>query len=684
MDRLPAAGPRCLLTRASSQGKDVGGPLRNFQRIVRYAFRYRWTLAGILLSSALAAALWGANLGTIYPIVDIVLQRQSMRGWVDQRLATAEKKSEELRKALAEKPGLPAADRSGERRRLEASLRAEQRVAERSRRLQPWIHRYFPADPFATLQWVVLALLLGTVIKSLFLVLNVVLVERITQRVIFDLRNQLYARALSLDMAFFSREREPRLLSLFTHDVEAVLVGVRTVFGRAIVEPLKIMACLVGAAWFCWRLLVLSLLVTPLAILLIDRLSRMVKRASHHAMDDMAGLYNRFSESMQGIQIVKAYRAERHERRRFREQGRELVRRNQRIAWFTALTKPGNELMGMAVIGCALLAGGYLVLNESTHLLGIRLSARPLEFGELMAFFALLAGVSDPFRKLIDVYNQLQHAAAAADRVWAFKHQRPTVIDPPRPVRIPPGRPRLDLQGVSFGYAQGPRVLHDVSLAIEPGQTVALVGTNGCGKSTLLSLLMRLYDPLAGSLHWNGCDLRHLRLMDLRQRIGLVTQQAILFDESVADNIRYGNPQATDADVMAAARRAHAHEFIVTQLAEGYATRVGSGGKLLSGGQRQRISLARAILRDPELLLLDEATSQVDVESERLIHESLRDFVANRTTILVAHRPETMTLAERIVVLDAGRIIDDGRHHELLPRCPFYSRLQFADLRATG
>jgi ATP-binding cassette subfamily B protein/subfamily B ATP-binding cassette protein MsbA len=660
-----------------------------FRGLLRGALRYRWTFVGIFLSSAAAAILWGANLGTIYPIVDVVLQRQSLHGWVDNRIAQGEARRAGLIRELAETPnGQPAGGggdpshlrRKRSHRELTGELAAEEQALAHARRLRPWIQGYLPSDPYSTLKLVVLVLLIGTLVKSAFLVVNMILVERIAQQVTCNLRNELYARTLEMDMRFFGRERSSQLLSLLTYDVESVLSAVRTIFGRAILEPLKILACLVGAAWICWRLLFLSLVITPLAILVIDRLARRVKRASHRAMDEMAGLYNRLTESLNGILVVKANNMERHEQRRFRQQGKTLLKRCMRIAAFQALSKPSNELLSMSVIGMALLAGGYLVLNEETHLMGFRMSSRPLGFGALMTFFAFLAGVSDPFRKLVDVYNQIQQGFAASERIERLQRQEPRISDIPEPSKIELPLQQITVSEVTFGYHPEQPVLRGVDLQIQAGETIAVVGPNGCGKSTLLALLLRLYDPCKGQVFWNGQDLRQLRQADLRKQIGLVTQQSVLFDETIADNIRYGCPTATESEVIEAARRAHAHDFIAGQLPQGYDTCAGAAGKLLSGGQRQRIALARAILRNPQLLLLDEATSQVDMESERLIQTSLAEFTEGRTTILVAHRPETIALANRIVVLDDGRVVDEGRHDELLTRCPFYARLYHCSL----
>jgi ATP-binding cassette subfamily B protein/subfamily B ATP-binding cassette protein MsbA len=341
-------------------------------------------------------------------------------------------------------------------------------------------------------------------------------------------------------------------------------------------------------------------------------------------------------------------------------------------------------MIGVGVICLALLAGGYLVLNGETHLLGMRMSEQPLTLPALMAFFALLAGVSDPARKLAEIFNQLQRGLAAADRVFAMMDREPTIVSPAEPRPFPHHYRDLAFNNVSFHYHPEQPVLKHVSLRIMRNETLAIVGPNGCGKSTLSKLIPRFYDPVSGNIEIGGIDLRDLHLRQLRQRIGMVNQNTWLFDQTIMENIRYGSPHASDAEVIAAARRAHAHSFIEQLLDDGYQTIAGQGGQLLSGGQRQRISLARAILRDPEILILDEATSQIDLESEKLIHAALVDFIRDRTTFVITHRLSTLELADRIAVIEGGHVIDVGTHEQLLGRCPFYSRLHQIDLQESA
>ena len=327
------------------------------------------------------------------------------------------------------------------------------------------------------------------------------------------------------------------------------------------------------------------------------------------------------------------------------------------------------------MISLALVAGAYLTLNQETHLFGIRICDRPLDVPSLLVFYGLLIGTTEPGRKLSEIFNSIQAGIAASDRLFPLLDMEPSIQAPQQPIALPTPHHRLEFKAIRFHYTEGSPVLDDVNLTIKFGETIAIVGPNGCGKSTLAQMIPRFFDPVEGSLAIDGVDVRQVSLRDLRKRIGFVTQQSILFDDSVFNNIQSGRLNATESEVIAAAQKARAHRFITEKLAHGYETNVGAGGSRLSGGQRQRIALARAILRDPEILILDEATSQIDLESEQLIHQALEEFKQGRTVLMITHRLASLDLADRIMVMDAGRISDCGTHDELISRCGLYQRL---------
>jgi len=404
-------------------------------------------------------------------------------------------------------------------------------------------------------------------------------------------------------------------------------------------------------------------------------------------MEEMAQLYSTLDETFRGIKVVKAFTNERQERKRFHVRSKAYYKRAMRIARYDSLSHPLTEIMGILVICMALLAGAWLVLKGQTHLLGIRMSDREMDRDLLLLFYASLAGAADPIRKFSEVFSRLQGAMAASDRIYQRLDRQPSVRNPLVPVACPRHHRDLAFEGVNFAYQPGQLVLEDIRLRIPFGETIAIVGPNGCGKSTLANLVPRFADPTAGAILLDGVPLTSLRLRELRGQIGVVTQETLLFDDTVFNNNRYGRPQASREEVIEAAQRAHAHRFIERELPNGYETVAGTLGGRLSGGQRQRIALARAILRDPAILILDEATSQIDLESEQAIQQVLETFIRDRTTIIVTHRMAALSLADRIVAMQAGRIIDVGTHQEMLARCGLYRRLhqlQFDDLKRSA
>ena len=319
------------------------------------------------------------------------------------------------------------------------------------------------------------------------------------------------------------------------------------------------------------------------------------------------------------------------------------------------------------MITLSVLAGGYLVLNETLFMqvfgLDIRMCDAPMSFGRLMLFFGFLIGVADPLRKLANVYNQVQGGAVSADRVFPLIDQVPAVQDPASAVAFPSGALEIEFDDVRFEYAAGNPILNGVSAKLEAGSSMAIIGHNGCGKSTLVNMIPRFFDARptengpAGAVKIGGHDVRDYRVKELRQSIGYVTQQTMLFSDTVRNNIAYGSEGATDEQVIAAAKQAHAHDFIAA-MDDGYDTEIGDRAGRLSGGQRQRISLARAILKDPEILILDEATSQIDPESDYLIHQTLADFIKGRTTVVITHRMSTLDLVDQIMIMKDGQVLD--------------------------
>ncbi len=657
--------------------------MKNLVRVIRLAFGYRRCLVASVVCSLMVGALWGGNIATLYPLVEIVFRGDSFHDWSDEQVASRERSCREIEAAIAilERENVAAnAALAHDIQMRRAQLASAQQAIIHARQRQKLIKQYLPQDPFMGLVLAVAASLAATVLKSLFLMANVILVAHVQQATLLDLQNQLFHKTLNMELAAFGEHRTSDLLARFTYDMRILETGLGNLLGQAVREPLKMFACLIGAALISWQLLLLSLLVTPLGLLVMRRLSATMKRSHGRRMDIMAAFYARLSEAFNGIKVVQAFTMEGQERKRFSDAGREYRSLVLRFTAYFSLFKPVSETMGMMVVSLAVLIGAYLVLNQQTHLWGLRISNEPLSAGALMVFFGMLAGVADPARKMSDIYAAVLAGVAAADRIYGVMDRSPRITNPPQPKPVPRPYRELVLDHVHFHYRPGEPVLRDVNLRIGFGESIALVGPNGCGKSTLVNLIPRFFDPVQGSVRFDDVDLRDVDLRDLRRQIGLVAQETLLFDDTILNNIRYGTPDATDEQVIEAAQKAHAHLFITRQLEAGYQTVVGPGGGRLSGGQRKRIALARAILRDPAILILDEATSEIDVESERLIHQVLAEFRRGRTALVVSHRPSTLELADRVVLMRAGRIVDSAPQEELLAKYDWYRGLHQAKM----
>lgn len=657
--------------------------MANFVRVLRLVARQKLTLAAIVVSSFVVAVLWSANISIVFPMVQLVFQDKTIsEGLEEQRIAgeARVKEADAKVRALQEEHSDPV-KRSITKVERDLSYAMSELAMEQwnlswvrwaKDRAAVWL----PQSPFGMVIAIVLFLIAGTGLKEVFLVANLFLVDRVSQLTSFNLRRIFYRKALRMDMATFGEDGTSHLISRFTFDIDQISTGVIALLGKCIREPLRAAACLAGAAFISWRLLLLCLIVSPPALLAISWLVRSIKRVNRRALEQMSNIYVHLTETLHGVAVVKAYTAESHERRKFHETTKDYFRMSMRVSLYNALTKPTTEFLGIGVLGIGLLAGGYLITNPGQEIWGISLSSV-----ELITFFAFLTGAADPIRKLTEVAGELQRAAAASDRVYAMLDRSQSVFDPRHPRAFPEGFKEITFEALDFEYRLGKPVLKNIQFKVKAGETIAIVGGNGSGKSTLANLLMRFYDPSRGAIRIDGVDLRDMKMRHLRRQIGLVSQQTILFDDTVANNIRYGSPRANDLEVIEAAKAAHAHKFVQDKLDKGYETVVGERGSRLSGGQRQRVALARAILRNPPILILDEATSQIDVESEQLIHQALEKFTRGRTTFLITHRPQSLSLADRVLILDHGHVVDFGTHEELMARSEHYRSRHMLSIR---
>ena len=615
--------------------------------------KYRFSLLASFVCSLMVALLWSANLGAVYPFVEVVLTGHSLHDWVEQEADKSEKLIADRQQTITDLElrleQLPAADPAiADLKRQVSSAEYDveiQHTRSKAREaLVPWIKKYAPETPFATLAWLMGLMFFGTVARGLFLLGSMVSVARVSQRTMLDLQNDVFGNVLDMEAAELGVKGTGDLVGRIRSETGAISKAILTLYGKSVREPLKLFGCLAGAAWVNWRLLLFSLLVCPIAGYLMVTLARVTKRANKKAMEESAKLLNRLFQSVTYMRVVRAFTNEDEERERFKEVADTVYHKSMRISVFGALSRINNELLGVSMITLSVLAGGYLVLNETLFMqvfgLDIRMCDAPMSFGRLMLFFGFLIGVADPLRKLADVYNQVQGGAVAADRVFPLIDQVPAVQDPVSPVAFPTGALQIEFDDVRFEYEAGSPILNGVSAKLEAGMSMAIIGHNGCGKSTLINMIPRFFDARptengpAGVVKIGGHNVRDYRVKELRQSIGYVTQQTMLFSDTVKNNIAYGSQDVTDEQIIAAAKQAHAHDFIAA-MDDGYDTEIGDRAGRLSGGQRQRISLARAILKDPEILILDEATSQIDPESDYLIHQTLADFIEGRTTVVI-------------------------------------------------
>lgn len=641
--------------------------MKNFLRALRMA-RQHWlsvTLAAVC--SFAVAALWSANIGAFYPILEVTIRGKSMQQWVDEEVARYAQAMQAVEANLAEsRRQLDEPSTSPERRAelmggietLQLELITSQAQHKSYSQLKPWIDRFIPASPFHTITLIVVGLLASTMIKHFFLISNEVLVGKVALDISRNLRDGIFEKALFMDRASFARLGNTSFVTLILHTTDMLSGALVNALGAALREPLKIVACLIGASMICWRLLLLSVVVAPVVGVLLYFVTRSLKNVSRRTLERASSFHEVLLEALANIQTVQAYRSESNELQRFEAATLQMRSFGLKFIFLSSLSKPIIEFLGIGMLGTTIIGGAYLVLNQKTSMLGITICDEPLSVSALLVFFGMLVGISDPLRKLSAVYSSIYAGTVAADSLFPVIDHINSIVDPVEPVELSRPHRSLQLNQVSFAYNNsGQQVLDNISLDIPFGSTVAIVGTNGSGKSTLINLLCRFYDPSTGSITFDGVDYQALRVDDVRSRFALVNQQTEMFNESVAYNIRYGNPQATDEEVERVGRAAHAHEFITTVLDQGYDTKVGQNGNRLSGGQRQRIALARALLCDPEVLILDEATSQIDMQSEQLIRESLAEHRGERTMIIITHREKLLELADVVYEVVAGRLV---------------------------
>lgn len=644
--------------------------MKPFFRIVIHALRYKWSIAGATLASFLIAVLWGASMSTIYPVVEIVLDGQTGSTWVKREIGKAEQTIAELtaevQRLREARPTLQGVDLVRNQTSLDRTtnrIGAEQRALDWYRWVQPWMDRYSPATPFQTLLVALAWLVVTSLIKGILLIVSTYLVARVANRTVADLRRVYYRKALEMDQHRIDTLGTSNMMTHLSHNMLMISAGLQAFYGRMIREPLKMIACLAWAAWISFPLLLISLASLPLGAYVIRRLTKSMKRSTAREIEGMSHIFQTLMETLGALKTVRIFNRETSERKRFKSNAQSLYRISQKIAFYDSLIRPITELLSIVAIAMAILVGAYLVLNQETHLFNIKMSDRPLSPGQLLLFFTMLAGASDPARKMSEVINQLIRGGMVAESLFNTYDVAPEIVARKPHQPVPEHSRSIEFRQVTYGYNYKQPVVRDVSFEVPFGQAVALVGGNGCGKSTLMNLLARFYEVQQGAILIDGVDIRDINPRKLRRQIAWVTQDACLFKGTIWQNIAYGSKHATAEAIQAAADLAMVTAF-AKNLPKGFETQVGDNGRLLSSGQRQRVALARAILADPRILILDEATSQIDGQTETVLHEGLAQFIQSRTTFVVTHRVSSLKLADRVLIMDAGRVIFDGTTDE--------------------
>ena len=678
----------------------------SFPRLWPYIRPHRQRLVVSIVLGFMIAILWGANLTAAFPIVKILLEGKNLHEYVEQTVAEASEKEQQLLTELKEldtklrgvEPAAMSAEKDPEtlellrsQARKQRELASKQSTIYQFGWLQYHVMPYVPQNEFQILAWLLVIVLAATAVKGVLIFFQDVLVGSVAESTVRGVRQQMLDRALGLDYQTLSLEGHSGLMSRFTYDAEQLSQGISLLGGKMIREPLKCIACMILALVVNWRLTLLSLVFIPLLGLFLSRFGKMLKRASRRMMESMSQIYKVLEETFDGLKVVIGYHNAEHHQHLFEKQYDGYYKKAMRVVRIDAAAKPLLELLGLAAMFVALIPGAYLVLRGKTDIWGVQLSEGVMDAAALGFLYACLVGMLDPCRKMSSGFSRLKRSTAAIDRIFQLMDQQSLVTNPPDAKPFGRHEQTVEFRDVSFRYATRDRhaqrglALEHVDLTAEFGEVVAIVGTNGCGKSTLVNLLPRYYDPDTGEVAIDGRPLQSLSLEDLRRQVGIVTQDTILFEGTILDNIRYGCPDATREQVEEAARRAHVMP-IVQSMPQGFDTFIGDKGKDLSGGQRQRIALARVILRDPGILILDEATSAADAESESLIHETLKTFVRNRTTFIISHTlsKSLLDLVTKIVVMENGKIVACGAHDELLATSPLYQRLYSSPSRQIG
>ena len=515
-----------------------------------------------------------------------------------------------------------------------------------------------------TLQMLCYSILIIFVLKNVFLYLKNVSLIVVQYRLITELRNKLYIHFHSLSLSFFNKQKSGELTSIIVNDVANMRQALTIGFQRMFVEPINIIAFTTLLFIISWQLASIAVIIIPLAGFVIVKISRSIRRKSRRTAVKIAGITNIITETLASIRVVKAFAMENYEVDRFTKETNNYYNLMFRRSRLRSIAPPITEILGV-VIGVALLwIGGSEVL-----------AAEGITSEDFIRFILIMFSALQPIRSLSNVFAEIQVGAASAERVFHILDTNPTIIDADNAIKDVVFNEHISFDNVSFQYEHGEsKVLKEIDFSIKKGSIVALVGASGSGKSTIADLIPRFFEPTKGRITLDAIDIKDIRIKSLRKLMGIVTQETILFNDTISGNIAYGQKEVKSSKIHAAAEAANAKEFI-DALPQGFNTVIGEKGVRLSGGQRQRLAIARALLKDPPILILDEATSSLDTESEKYVQEAIDNLMKDRTVLVIAHRLSTIVNVDRIIVLDNGKIVESGTHTELLDKSGIYKNL---------
>ena len=531
----------------------------------------------------------------------------------------------------------------------------------------PWIIKDMIDDVLMSkdmlmLNLIAAGILVGMFTRGVFYYGQSYLVSYVGQRVIIDVRSMLFRKFQKMPLSYYDRQQTGTVMSYITNDVSAMQSAIVDNLIELVTESSILIGSLAMMIYLDWKLSLLTLMTIPLVGFAMKIFGRKLKRSSTVIQERAAEITSLLQESISAIRVVKSFVRETYEIKRFEEQNWRNFQAAMKNVKLSSLLTPTVEFLAAIAVTFIVWFGGYEVVNEV------------ITAGELVAFLTYAVNLANPVKRLSRVYAAIQRAMAAADRVFAVMDLEEKITDVPGAKPLPPIKGQVEFKDITFSYKEGQPALQHISLKAEPGQMIALVGPSGSGKSTIANLIPRFYDVDSGTITIDGHDIRQVTADSLREQIGLVPQETMLFSTTVMENIRYGRLDATDEEVVKAARAANAEEFI-KDLPEGYDTKLGERGLNLSGGQRQRLAIARAILKNPRVLILDEATSELDTESEKIVQDALDKLMVGRTSFVIAHRLSTIFNADQIFVVENGHLREHGTHEELLAAGGLYSNL---------